>query len=101
MVASVFVGTSLDGFIARANGTFDFLPPDGGEQHGFEEFLASVDAIVMGRNTFGTVSRRAHTQGCCKSPPVISIPRAGQKRRTHEPIKHLSVCDSLAGVRGS
>jgi dihydrofolate reductase len=55
MIASVFVGTSLDGFIARPNGAFDFLPADGGEPHGFEEFLASVDAIVMGRNTFEVV----------------------------------------------
>jgi dihydrofolate reductase len=55
MVASVFVGTSLDGFIARSNGTFDFLPPDGGEPHGYDEFIASVDTIVMGRNTFETV----------------------------------------------
>ena len=55
MIASVFVGTSLDGFIARPNGAFDFLPVDGGEPHGFEEFLASVDAIVMGRNTFEIV----------------------------------------------
>jgi dihydrofolate reductase len=57
MIASVFVGTSLDGFIARPNGAFDFLPADGGEPHGFEEFLASVDAVVMGRNTFETVLR--------------------------------------------
>jgi dihydrofolate reductase len=55
MIASVFVGTSLDGFIARPNGAFDFLPADGGEPHGFEEFLARVDAIVMGRNTFEIV----------------------------------------------
>ena len=55
VIASVFVGTSLDGFIARPNGAFDFLPADGGEPHGFEEFLASVDAIVMGRNTFEIV----------------------------------------------
>ena len=55
MIASVFVGTSLDGFIARPNGAFDFLPVDGGEPHGFEEFLASVDAVVMGRNTFEVV----------------------------------------------
>jgi dihydrofolate reductase len=55
MKLSVFVGTSLDGFIARRNGTFDFLPADGGEPHGYKEFIASVDAIVMGRNTFETV----------------------------------------------
>jgi dihydrofolate reductase len=54
MIASVFVGTSLDGFIARPNGDFDFLPADC-EPHGYEEFIATVDAIVMGRNTFDTV----------------------------------------------
>ncbi len=52
---SVFVGTSLDGFIARPDGTFDFLPPDGGEPHGYDELIASVDAIVMGCKTFETV----------------------------------------------
>lgn len=55
MKASVFVGTSLDGFIARADGSFDFLPPGGGEPHGYDEFIASVDVIVIGRNTFETV----------------------------------------------
>lgn len=59
MKASVFVGTSLDGFIARSNGSFDFLPPDGGEPHGYLEFMASVDALVIGRNTFDTVARFA------------------------------------------
>jgi dihydrofolate reductase len=53
--ASVFVGTSLDGFIARANGAFDFLPPGGGEPHGYEEFMATVDALVIGRKTYETV----------------------------------------------
>jgi dihydrofolate reductase len=55
MKISVFVGTSLDGFIARQNGEFDFLPPGGGEPHGYDEFIATVDAIVMGRKTFDTV----------------------------------------------
>jgi dihydrofolate reductase len=53
--ASVFVGTSLDGFIARLNGDFDFLPPGGGEPHGYDEFMATVDALVIGRHTFETV----------------------------------------------
>jgi dihydrofolate reductase len=55
MTVSVFVGTSVDGFIARSNGSFDFLPADGGEPHGYDEFIASVDALVIGRNTFETV----------------------------------------------
>lgn len=55
MTASTFIGTSLDGFIARLNGEFDFLPADGGEPHGYNEFLASIDALVIGRKTFETV----------------------------------------------
>lgn len=55
MTISVFIGTSLDGFIARRNGSFDFLPANGGEPHGYEEFIAGIDALVMGRKTFETV----------------------------------------------
>jgi dihydrofolate reductase len=55
MKASVFVGTSLDGFIARADGAFDFLPAGGGEEHGYQAFIATVDALVIGRNTYDVV----------------------------------------------
>ncbi len=55
MKLSVFVGTSLDGFIARRDGQYDFLPTDGGEPHGYDEFIASVDTILMGRSTFEVV----------------------------------------------
>ena len=52
---SVFVGASVDGFIARRNDDLDFLPEGGGEPHGYNEFIATVDAIVMGRKTFKKV----------------------------------------------
>jgi dihydrofolate reductase len=55
MRVSVFIGVSVDGFIARRDGALDFLPEGGGEPHGYEEFMASVDALVIGRNTFETV----------------------------------------------
>jgi dihydrofolate reductase len=55
MRVSVFIGTSLDGFIARRNDDLDFLPPGGGEPHGYNEFIASVDVIVIGRKTFDKV----------------------------------------------
>jgi dihydrofolate reductase len=57
MKATVFVGTSLDGYIARSDDALDFLDAGGGEggPHGFEEFYASVDALVMGRRTYDVV----------------------------------------------
>ena len=55
MKASVFVGASVDGFIARRNGDLDWLPAGDGEPHGYDEFIATVDTIVIGRKTFETV----------------------------------------------
>lgn len=58
--SSVFIATSLDGYIARPDGSIDWLeaanklvPP--GEDCGFHAFMDSVDALVMGRNTFEKV----------------------------------------------
>src|SRR5215471_2699716 len=52
--ASVFIGVSLDGFIARTDGSLDWLPPDC-EPHGYDEFMATVDSLVIGRKTFEKV----------------------------------------------
>lgn len=56
MQCSVFIATSLDGFIARPNGAIDWLlTADAGaqgEDHGYQAFFASVDALVMGRKTY-------------------------------------------------
>ena len=59
MRASVFIATSLDGYIARQNGELDWLPVDGelsdGEDHGYWAFMATVDTLVIGRHTFEKV----------------------------------------------
>lgn len=59
MRMSVFVATSVDGYIARRDGGLDWLPAEGetfeGEDHGFGAFMATVDALVIGRHTFEKV----------------------------------------------
>jgi len=52
---SVFVGVSLDGFIARPNGALDWLSPFEGTDHGYQPFFDSVDAVVIGRATYEVV----------------------------------------------
>lgn len=53
---SVFIATSLDGCIARSDGSIDWLEqanlriPEG-EDCGYTEFISTVDALVMGRRT--------------------------------------------------
>lgn len=65
MRCSIFIATSLDGFIARPDGALDWLPgadvtaddfdgsPPG--DSGYDAFIAEVDVIVMGRATYETV----------------------------------------------
>ncbi len=55
---SVFIAASLDGFIAREDGSIDWLLSiDNPEcdDFGYDEFIKDVDVIVMGRNTFEIV----------------------------------------------
>lgn len=56
MKASVYIATSLDGFIARENGELDWLPVPGedgtNEDYGYKEFIDTVDFLVMGRHTY-------------------------------------------------
>ena len=55
MITSVFCGVSVDGFLARKDHALDFLDAGGNESHGYEEFIAAIDVIVIGRNTFEVV----------------------------------------------
>lgn len=102
MQCTVFIGTSLDGFIARTDGAIDWLtdpgpdaPPagapgaaadeePGGEGHagagpggeepgdfGYHAFFDTVDALVMGRNTYETV--RAFGEWPYGDKPVIVL----------------------------
>ena len=58
--SSVFIATSLDGYIARVDGALDWLDrantrvPEG-EDCGYNDFMASIDILVLGRKSFEKV----------------------------------------------
>ena len=50
-----YVAASLDGYIADANGSVDWLPQGDSDDYGYAEFYAGVEALVMGRRTYDQV----------------------------------------------
>ncbi len=53
----VYIGTSVDGMIARPDGTLDWLTSRGeaAGDAGYSDFSARVDAMLLGRGTYETV----------------------------------------------
>jgi dihydrofolate reductase len=54
----VYIGTSLDGYIADEHGGLEWLdviPIPEGTDMGYDQFMERIDALVMGRTTFETV----------------------------------------------
>ena len=88
--ASVFIATSLDGFIARPDGALDWLPVDC-EPHGYDEFMATVDAIVIGRKTFETLLTFAAWPYGKKQVVVLT------SRPSKLEIPDGAVCDAMSG----
>lgn len=56
---SVFIATSVDGYIARPDGDVSWLeagePIGGGDDAGYGAFFSSIDVLVMGRGSFDKV----------------------------------------------
>jgi len=46
----LYIATSLDGYIARPSGAFDWLFSD--QDYGYTEFFAGVDTVLVGRKTY-------------------------------------------------
>ena len=58
MANFVYIATSLDGFIATSDGELDWLetiPNQDNSDYGYADFIKTIDAIVMGKNTFQKV----------------------------------------------
>lgn len=106
VTASVFIATSLDGFIARKDGSLDWLdranalvPP--GTELGFEPFLRSVDALVMGHATYEKVLGFGHwpygdTRVIVLARRPVAIEPALARTVSASSEEPAALCDRLA-----
>jgi dihydrofolate reductase len=104
---SVFLGMSVDGFIARPDGDLSWLtggdeaggPPDDGAggDFGFAEFVSGIDALVMGRATYEVIAPMAEWPYQGRPVHVISttLPPGGDDRIT----VHRSFDEAVAALR--
>ena len=106
--ASVFIATSLDGFIARSDGGLDWLDAanatvPAGEDCGYAAFSESVDAMIMGRNTYEKVL--SFGQWPYTKPVIVlsrnkmTIPEELRSTVSHSSESPQELCDRLC-VKG-
>jgi len=94
---SVFIATSLDGFIARKNGELDWLPGSDGENtesdedYGYYDFFASIDTLVMGRHTYDMVSSFGEWPYTDKNVIVMSSAYPKQPKELGEGVMGTSL----------
>ncbi len=107
--AHVFIATSVDGYIARADGDIAWLlaRDDPAEDHGYDAFIADKDAIVMGRGCYEKLLEFA--QWPYALPVVVAsrqlagtpVPPALQGKLRFSDLAPAALMDELAsqGVR--
>jgi dihydrofolate reductase len=110
MRLSVFVGVSVDGFLARKDHRLDFLFQKPDVDNGYNDFIATVDALVIGRGTFEVVrgfkkwpyGKRpvvvlSHTPTRVKVPPgthcevISATPKEVVARLARRGVKHVYI----------
>ena len=71
----VFIATSLDGYIARKDHQIDWLENQGTttEEHGYTQFIDSVDGIIFGRKTYEVVLNLTSGDDWPYDKPVIVL----------------------------
>ncbi len=93
----LFIATTLDGFIARPNGALDWLheiPNPRGLDYGYNDFLNSVDVIVMGRKTYEEILAFGVDWPYDKSKTYIITKDASYITKTANTCIHNSIDES-------
>jgi dihydrofolate reductase len=88
----LYIATSLDGYIARLDGSIDWLPSpeEDGDDNSYTKFYNSIDALVMGAKTYQQVL----TFGDWPYPDKVSYILTSQDFRTDR----TDICFVKGGV---
>ncbi|MGY1804423.1 dihydrofolate reductase family protein [Blastococcus sp. SYSU D00922] len=110
--AHVFLGMSVDGFIARLDGDITWLtggsegggaPDDGaGGDFGFDDFVSGIDALVMGRSTYDFIAPFGEWPYQGKPVHVLSTtlePGADARITVHRTLDEAVQAATAAGYR--
>jgi dihydrofolate reductase len=103
---SVYIAMSLDGFIARVDGSIDWLLPmqQSGDDYGHARFMDSIDAMVCGRKTRETALGFATWPYLGKQCVVLShrefVPSHGEERY-EGPLDRSSIGSAKTACGGS
>ena len=107
MRSIVFIGTSLDGFIARKNGDIDWLVHYANKEavQAYKKFMSRIDAIVIGRGTFEKVlsfpSWPYEKKVFVLSTSIKEVPTALKEKVTILSMKPAELLTYLSGQRFS
>lgn len=98
-----YLAVSLDGYIADADGSIDWLTPFADSDSGYRAFFDAVDTVVMGRTTFSRVANRKPWPYTDKRTVVLSreevtAPHKAQVERFTGDVAELA--DGLAAEKG-
>lgn len=79
----LYISMSLDGFIARKNGSVDFLDPynESGEDFGYKKFYDSVGTIIMGNNTYQQFGSSKEFKEYYKGKPIFVFSRKNKGKK--------------------
>lgn len=77
------LAVSADGFIAPVDGSLGWLEPFPADQFGFQAFLASIGAIVLGRRSYDEVSKMGPS-------PFGALPMLVVTSQPLAPVAHVT-----------
>jgi dihydrofolate reductase len=92
----LFIATSLDGYIARTDGSIEWLFTD--QDYGYREFFSCVDTVVMGRKTYELSRSFGEYPYAGRAGFVFSRSRSGQ-RDEYEQFIEADPAEFVADLR--